>query len=58
MHEWIVTTHTGATRQHRADRFDVTKNGDLVLMNGPGVEGPYYVRAYAAGMWREVSLFA
>lgn len=54
MYEWVVITSTGAARRHRADRFDILKNGDLVFMNEHGE----YIRAYAAGTWSEISLYA
>lgn len=63
-HQWTVKL-TGkvdsAAARVTADGWQVGPNGDLAFFNGQtrhGVFDPFFVRAFAAGTWTDVSLYA
>jgi hypothetical protein len=58
---WTVTYMDGdALTEERvyADGWQVSGNGDLAFMNDPRSATPFFTRAYAAGTWQTVSLYA
>lgn len=60
MHEWTVSLGLGATSERvESDGWQIGPNGDLVFINidERGRE-PFFIRAFAAGRWVEVSLYA
>jgi hypothetical protein len=57
-HEWCVSLSNGDEGRVSADGWQVTSNGDLLFINGPYDREPFYVRAFAAGTWKEVWLYA
>jgi hypothetical protein len=59
MHEWEVYLNTTDTAHVSADSWQVGPNGDLVFINeGERGRDPFFVRAFAAGTWREVRSYA
>lgn len=54
---WIVITGGGLTERVDADGWQVGPNGDLVFFNGGGSH-QILTRAYAAGRWQTVTLYA
>jgi len=60
-HEWTVTYMDGddkTTERVWADAWNVSANGDLAFLNDPYGSEPFFHRAYAAGTWLTVRLFA
>jgi hypothetical protein len=58
MHEWTVYLSTMDTARVSADSWQVGPNGDLAFINEEERgRDPFFVRAFAAGTWREVSLY-
>jgi len=57
--EWEITFKVGRlTERHYADGWQVGPNGDLLLVNDPYGQKPFPIRAFAAGVWETISLFA
>lgn len=57
-HTWSVKASHGGTERVTADAWQIGPNGDLAFFNEERGEKPFFVRAFAAGRWTEVWLFA
>lgn len=60
---WVVTyfepgMERATKEQVTADGWQIGVNGDLVFVNDPYGSRPFFLRAFAAGTWLEVSLYA
>lgn len=59
MHEWEVDLGLDRRSERvHADGWQVTTNGDLLFLNAERGREPFFLRAFATGTWREVSLYA
>lgn len=58
---WTIKYMDGDTRtseQVIAEGWQIGPSGDLVFLNDPYSQKPFYTRAFAKGVWLEVSLYA
>src|SRR3990167_5419152 len=60
MHEWTITYLDGTemtTTRITADGWQIAPSGDLAFLNEPWGARPFYLRAFAKGVWLSVSHF-
>lgn len=61
MNEWTITYMDGENRTTErviADGWQIAPSGDLAFLNEPWGSRPFYVRAFAKGVWLTVDLYA
>lgn len=61
MHEWTITYLDGTdktTERVTADAWQVSGGGDLAFVNEPYGREPFFLRAFAKGVWLKVDLYS